>query len=253
MFQEMKLEDALKKFLQGKKVFVMHDMTLDPNRPTFTAKRLQDALDGWRFLVDLPAVEDMEFRQAVEEMMEQASALKECRAPERDEDAAKRSNKPEECCVKAAEQPQNAAQKQQPEESGADAAGQIKEKPVQQPADQPSGQTADKPGRPKGSRLDKHGDEIRKMLKEGEPQRVIAETLGVAQTTLSYWISKHPEAIQGEKKCPTCKYRSINTKAGNCNYIGITGHRRECSAKDCTRYEKGDPLPTRKGISLYDE
>ena len=36
MLQEMKLEDALKKFLQGKKVLVMYDETREADKPEFT-------------------------------------------------------------------------------------------------------------------------------------------------------------------------------------------------------------------------
>lgn len=36
MLQEMKLEDALKKFLQERKVLVMYDETLEADKPAFT-------------------------------------------------------------------------------------------------------------------------------------------------------------------------------------------------------------------------
>ena len=41
MLQEMKLEDALKKFLQGKKVLVMYDETLEADRSEEHTSELQ--------------------------------------------------------------------------------------------------------------------------------------------------------------------------------------------------------------------
>ena len=38
MLQEMKLEDALKKFLQGRKVLVMYDETLEADKPAFYSR-----------------------------------------------------------------------------------------------------------------------------------------------------------------------------------------------------------------------
>lgn len=43
MLQEMKLEDALKKFLRGRKVLVMYDETLEADKPAFTVEPLEEA------------------------------------------------------------------------------------------------------------------------------------------------------------------------------------------------------------------
>lgn len=56
MLQEMKLEDALKKFLQGKKVLVMYDETLEVDKPAFTVEPLEEMLKRNRFLLEVPAV-----------------------------------------------------------------------------------------------------------------------------------------------------------------------------------------------------
>lgn len=45
MLQEMKLEDALKKFLQGKKVLVMYDESLKNDGTEFTVEALEKC---WR-------------------------------------------------------------------------------------------------------------------------------------------------------------------------------------------------------------
>ena len=44
MLQEMKLEDALKKFLQGRKVLVMYDEALEADKPAFTVEPLEEML-----------------------------------------------------------------------------------------------------------------------------------------------------------------------------------------------------------------
>lgn len=42
MLQEMKLEDALKRFLRGRKVLVMYDETLEADKPAFTVEPLEE-------------------------------------------------------------------------------------------------------------------------------------------------------------------------------------------------------------------
>ena len=69
MLQEMKLEDALKKFLQGKKVLVMYDETLEADKPAFTVEPLEEMLKRNRFLVEVPAVENPDFKEAVHQMV----------------------------------------------------------------------------------------------------------------------------------------------------------------------------------------
>ena len=69
MLQEMKLEDALKKFLQGKKVLVMYDESLKNDSTEFIVEALEKMLERNRYLVDVPAIEDFEFKQEVEQMV----------------------------------------------------------------------------------------------------------------------------------------------------------------------------------------
>lgn len=69
MLQEMKLEDALKKFLQGKKVLVMYDKSLKNDGTEFTVEALEKMLERNRYLVDVPAIENLEFKQEVEQMV----------------------------------------------------------------------------------------------------------------------------------------------------------------------------------------
>ena len=69
MLQEMKLEDALKKFLQGKKVLVMYDESLKNDGTEFIVEALEKMLERNRYLVDVPAIEDLELKQEVEQMV----------------------------------------------------------------------------------------------------------------------------------------------------------------------------------------
>ena len=76
MLQEMKLEDALKKFLQGKEVLVMYNESLEPEKPTYTVESIKEALKNWRFLAEVPAIENQDFKQAVKEMVELGTEAK---------------------------------------------------------------------------------------------------------------------------------------------------------------------------------
>lgn len=69
MLQEMKLEDALKKFLQGRKVLVMYDETLEADKLAFTVEPLEEMLKRNRFLVEVPVVENPDFKAAVHQMV----------------------------------------------------------------------------------------------------------------------------------------------------------------------------------------
>lgn len=69
MLQEMKLEDALKKFLRGEKVLVVYDETLEADKPAFTIEPLEEMLKRNRFLVEVPVVENPDFKAAVHQMV----------------------------------------------------------------------------------------------------------------------------------------------------------------------------------------
>ena len=51
---------------------------------------------------------------------------------------------------------------------------------------------------------------------------------------------RQPRPAQAEQgQCKTCKYRS-NDPDYSCNYISVTGQRRNCpQPPNCTKYEKG--------------
>lgn len=68
MLQEMKLEDALKKFLQGKKVLVAPARAMDPGKERYLFRSLESILNEKRFLVEVPAVENPDFKETVHQM-----------------------------------------------------------------------------------------------------------------------------------------------------------------------------------------
>lgn len=97
------------------------------------------------------------------------------------------------------------------------------------------------------SKLDEYEGEIIQMLKDGKSQYAIADKLGVTQSTVAHWMTRHGIDKSGNrKKCSTCQYRETSPGKGNCDYIGKTGHRRNCNVEDCDKYVKGDPLPGMK-------
>lgn len=58
----------MKKFLRGKKVLVVYDETLEADKPAFTVEPLEEMLKRNRFLVEVPAVENPDFKEAVHQM-----------------------------------------------------------------------------------------------------------------------------------------------------------------------------------------
>ena len=68
MLKEMKLEDALKKFLPGKKVLVAPARAMDPGKERYLFRSLESVLNGKRFLVGVAAVENPDFKEAVHQM-----------------------------------------------------------------------------------------------------------------------------------------------------------------------------------------
>lgn len=219
MLQEMKLEDALKKFLQGKEVLVMYNESLEPEKPTYTVESIKEALKNWRFLAEVPAIENQDFKQAVKEMVELGTEAKKehkkaavkpelVRLTHKETPASPEMTR----CAFAAEPAENAAKRQQSTRAG---------------------------------KLDGQEEKIIRMLCKGKSQREIAEAFNVNQTTVCNWIRKH-------KKCQTCKYRDKDPKKGNCDYVGKTGHSRNCSVYDCEKYEEGEPVMRKKALSLYE-
>ena len=67
MYTEMSLKEALKYFMKGRKVLVLNEYD-DKSR---SAERIEDCLPKEaKYLVDVPAVPNPEFEQAVQDMVE---------------------------------------------------------------------------------------------------------------------------------------------------------------------------------------
>lgn len=65
MLQEMKFEDAIKKYLKGRKVLALTDLSIDKDHQDYELEPLEDVLARMRYLVDVPAVENPDFKEIV--------------------------------------------------------------------------------------------------------------------------------------------------------------------------------------------
>ena len=67
MYTEMSLKEALKYFMKGRKVLVLNEY----DDKSILAERIEDCLPKEaKYLVDVPAVPNQEFEQAVQDMVE---------------------------------------------------------------------------------------------------------------------------------------------------------------------------------------
>lgn len=67
MLTEMSLKEALKYFMKGRKVLVLNEY----DDKSISAERIEDCLPKEaKYLVDVPAVPNQEFEQAVQDMVE---------------------------------------------------------------------------------------------------------------------------------------------------------------------------------------
>lgn len=67
MYTEMSLKEALKYFMKGRKVLVLNEY----DDKSISAERIEDCLPKEaKYLVDVPAVPNLEFEQAVQDMVE---------------------------------------------------------------------------------------------------------------------------------------------------------------------------------------
>lgn len=71
MLQETNLETALKKVLTGKQVLAA---VKRENAARYTFRSLNEILKKYIFLIDVPAVEDLDFRKEVTEMVQSVPA-----------------------------------------------------------------------------------------------------------------------------------------------------------------------------------
>lgn len=68
MLQEMKFEDAIKNYLKGRKVLALIDLSIDENHQEYELEPLKDVLARMQYLVDVPAVENPDFKETMGQM-----------------------------------------------------------------------------------------------------------------------------------------------------------------------------------------
>ena len=207
MLTEKSRNKALEAFLKGRKVIVM--TVFDDG--SIAAERLEDILmtEDRHYLVDVPAVENPEFGQAVAEMVGQ----------KQEEPAEEKNSTP----------PTG------PEVSEMLPAGKTKKEIALQLAEQ--GMKAPEIAK----KIDAKYSTVYNWLNPDKcrPKKKPDEI------SVDY---KNPNACPGwnadRKKCKTCRYRQAHNNPtdqnkGNCNYIEIAEHSRGCAVEDCDRYVKG--------------
>lgn len=69
------------------------------------------------------------------------------------------------------------------------------------------------------------------LYKKGMPLMKISKEVGLTVSGVQSCIRQY------YVKCKTCQYRG--TSVYQCNYLDVVGHRRPCSAENCTEYVEG--------------
>ena len=203
MYIEKSLKEALEDYILGRPVTVLWT----GNDGGMNAMRLSDLLEQEEnhYLVNVPAVANPEFEQAVREMEESAQ-------PE-----------PEEIIQAVHETQESITPPEKPEERmeeetidlQADNIEDKKEK-IRKLVEEgyTNREIADRTGIPFGT-VGYHAARFRK--KEKEP------------------------AVDNSDRhlCKTCKFRSNRPTVNSCDYAGLMKHSRGCKVEECTKYEKG--------------
>ena len=206
----MSLGQALKHWKKGREVIVL-DRTVKSPAGGYETYSLDELFKNLELLVDVPAVENPEFKQAVEDMV-QPGQKQEMPAEE-----------------KVAPPPTG------PEVSEMLPAGKTKKEIALQLAEQ--GMKAPEIAK----KIEAKYSTVYNWL---NPDKCRLKK----KTDVIPVDYKNPDARPGwnadRKKCKTCRYRQVHNNPtdlnkGNCNYIEIAGHSRGCAVEDCDRYVKG--------------
>lgn len=208
MLTEKTRNKALEDFLKGRKVVVM--TVFDDG--SIAAEKLEDILmtEDVHFLVDVPAVEDMEFKQAVADMV-----------------------RPDQKLEEPAEEKSVTPPSKRPEVSDVLPAGKTKKEIALQLAEQ--GMKIPEIAK----KIDAKYSTVYNWL---NPEKCKTKKKD-EKTALDY---KNPDARPGwnadRKKCKTCKFRpatALKSNGAGCDYLDLIGHSRGCAVEDCDRYVKG--------------
>lgn len=204
MLVEKNLKEALEYYIKGKPVtalWIGEDGGMN-------AMPLSDILDQPEnhFLVDVPAVVNPDFEQAVQEMTEADQVdLEEI--------------------IRAVHETQESITP-----------------PPEKPEERMEEETVDLPA--SSTRVKK--EMIRKLVEEGYTNNEIADQTGIPIGTVGYHAAKfrkkekRAEVDNSDRHlCKTCKFRSNRPTVNSCDYADLMKHSRGCKIEECTKYEKG--------------
>lgn len=204
MYIEKSLKEALEDYMLGRPVTVLWT----GNDGGMNAMRLSDLLEQEEnhYLVNVPAVANPEFEQAVREMEESAQP-----APE---EIIQAVHETQESITPPPEKPEE----------------RMEEETIDLPADN----------------IEDKKEKIRKLVEEGHTNREIADRTGIPFGTVGYHAArfrkkeKEPAVDNSDRHlCKTCKFRSNRPTVNSCDYAGLMKHSRGCKVEECTKYEKG--------------
>lgn len=83
MLQETNLDKALKMVLDGKPVLAAVKKTGDINSTKYTFRSLNEILEKYIFLIQVPAVEDPDFKEKITEMVQSVPDVNIVESPEK--------------------------------------------------------------------------------------------------------------------------------------------------------------------------
>lgn len=205
MLTEMSLKEALKYFVKGRKVLVLNEY----DDKSISAERIEDCLPKEaKYLVDVPAVPNPEFEQAVQDMVE----------PDQNENDAEGDEQlpPPDQPEKKLEKETVAAPGKMSREEKSKIIRPLIKKGLK------NKEIAERTGIPLGTVNGLSGP-IRKELKNP----VKAEMIKSGDNS-----DRH--------KCRTCQYR--HSDAGGCDYCIHTGKERGCDVEVCDKAVVGERL-----------
>lgn len=211
MFTGVNFEKAIDYYKKGKEVIVLDRNSLGKNEKsgydTFSFSELGKNLD---FLVDVPAVPNPEFEQAVREMVEAG-----------EDDIYRDELDPDEIIQ---DETREGPTPTEPEER-------MEKETVDLPADN----TKEKK------------EIIRKLVEEGYTNNEISDQTGIPYGTVYMHAKKFrkkgkkPVADNSDRhKCRTCQYR--HSDADGCDYCIHTGKERGCDVEVCDKAVVGERL-----------
>lgn len=204
MYTEMSLKEALKYFMKGRKVLVLNEY----DDKSISAERIEDCLPKEaKYLVDVPAVPNPEFEQAVQDMVE----------PDQNENDAEGDEQP------PPDQPEKKLEKETvaaPGKMSREEKSKIIRPLIKKGLK--NKEIAERTGIPLGTVNGLSGP-IRKELKNP----VKAEMIKSGDNS-----DRH--------KCRTCQYR--HSDAGGCDYCIHTGKERGCDVEVCDKAVVGERL-----------